>query len=302
MDGKRELQVRGVRLSWKRMRAECGLRGCHHTQLMRYIPGGRPGISVGSAWYCCVDCFALAACTLLESLSSRQVLEIERIPRLSLGLFLTSRGYLSADRFRFAEAQSREYGEGIEDSLLRLGLVSEKQLVAARSAQWGYPMLAPEHIGHWVEADIPQTLLTDFRAVPLHYSATARRILLGFAARVEPRLLESIEKMTDCRVEPCLITPTEYEEQIERVTAPPNYEEVAVEESNSPDRMARTVGRTAVQVGAREAVFLRCKSRVLVRLRGGRGVADVVFRMHNSTAMNLSGEFGLLQGETAMAG
>lgn len=302
MSEQRESRFPGVNHLWMRMRSECGLRECHNTQLMRCIPGGRRGIYAGSVWYCCVDCFARAACTCLESLSSGQVLEIQRQPRLSLGLFLMSKGYLSAEQFRAAAAQSRKFGEEIESTLASLGLVNEKQLAAARSAQWGYPVLAPEHIGQWVETDTPQILLRGFRAVPLHYSATAKRILLGFAARVEPRLLESIERMTGCRVEPCFITPSDYEEQMERVTTPPNYEEIVVDEPGSPDRMARTVGRAAVQVGAREAIFLRCKSCVLVRLRGVRGKADVIFRVHDDATAELHGKFPLLHGTRTIAG
>jgi hypothetical protein len=259
---------------------------------MRSIPGSRPGIRVGSAWYCCVDCFAMAARTPLERLSSRQTVEIPRYPRLSLGLFLMSKGYLTAEKLRVATAQSRFLDEEIEDTLVKLGMVSERQLAAARSAQWGYPVLAPEYVGQMVEADISKTILNASQAVPLHYSHTARRILLGFSSRVDHTVLESIEETTGCRVEPCFITPTTFEEQMERVATPPDYEEVVIDDPGSPDKMARAVGQVAVRVGVSEATFGQCRNLVLVRVAGKRGKADIIFRMQDNADMEMGEQSG----------
>ncbi len=274
----------GVDRHLKNLRSVCGLRTCHNSQLMRSIPGGRPGIHTGSEWYCSVDCFVMAARTPLERLCSRQVVEIPRHPRLSLGLFLLSKGHLTAEQLRVATAQCHCLDEDIEETLVKLGMVTEKLLAMARSAQWGYPVLAPEYVGQMVEADFPKAILSACGAVPLHYSATAKRILLGFASRVDHRVLELIEELTHCRVEPCFITPADFEEQMERVATPPDYEEVVVDDPGSPEKMARTVGRVGVQVGVSEATFAQCRNLVLVRVKGKRGVADIVFRVpHHST-------------------
>jgi MshEN domain len=262
---------------WSKMRAVCALRECHNKQFASWIPGTLPGIQVGSQWYCCVDCFVLAARTPLELLSSRHVLEIQRQPRLSLSLFLVSKGHMSSEQMREVNAQCENNGEDLESALIRRGMVNEKQLAAARSAQWGYPVFSPEQAGQWVEADLPLSLLKAFRAVPLHYSATANRILVGFATRVDPQVLELIERLTSIRVEPCFITPNEWEEQMERVTAAPDYHEIFVDEPGTPEKMARTVGRAAVKVAAREALFIQCKDYILVHLTGKRGRADVIF-------------------------
>jgi len=279
--------IPGVDRHLKNLRAMCGNRLCHNTQLMRSIPGGRPGIQAGREWYCCIDCFVMAACEPLERLCNLKVVEIPRHPRLSLGLYLLSKGYLTAERLRVATAESHCLDEDLEETLVRLGMVSEKQLAAARSAQWGYPVLAPEYFGRTVEIDIPKGILNACKAVPLHYSATANRILLGFGGRVEHSLIELIEEMTHCRVEPCFITPTDFEEQMERLAAPPDYMEVDVDDPGTPDKMARTVGRIAVQVAAREASFAQWRNFVLVRIWGKRGKADVVFHLAGNTSSNI---------------
>ena len=279
----------------KNLRATCENRQCHNTQLMRSIPGSRPGIRVGTAWYCCIDCFAMAACVPLERLSSLKVVEIPRHPRLSLGLFLLSKGHLTAEQLRIATAESQCLDEDVEQTLVKLCMVSEKQLAAARSAQWGYPVLAAEYVGQMVEIDIPKAILNACRAVPLHYSVTAKRILLGFSARVEHSFIELIEEMTRCRVEPCFITPTDFEEQMERLAMPPDYEEVVVDDPGSPEKMARTVGRTAVQVAAREASFAQWRDFVLVRVAGKRGRADVVFHMLRNTDVETGQQSGIFK-------
>jgi len=260
------------------IRAVCDSQSCHNRQFLRSFPEGRRGIRVGERWYCSVDCFVHAARATLFALLNRQVVEIPRIPRLSLGLAMLSKGYLTAEQLRTASEQSHWRGETLDAALLRLGMANEKQITAARSAQWGYPVLVQEHIGHMVQSDIPQSILQSCSAVPLHYSQAAKRILLGFVYRIEHSLLKSVEQMTDCRVEPCFITATDFAEQNERLTKIVNYREIFIEDSGSPEAMARALGRAAVEIHAGAVEFTQCKGHIWTRLTGKDGIADVVFR------------------------
>ena len=261
----------------KSIKVECDLHECHSRQVIRSIPGGRQGIRVGQQWYCSADCFALAARTPLAALANRRIVEIRRNPRLSLGLAMHAKGYLTTEQLKYASARCVPGDDGLAEAVVRLGLATEKQVAAARAVQWGYPALAQDYVGLMVQADIPRAILEACSAVPLHYSVTAKRILLGFVTRVEHSILEPVEQMTGCRVEPCFITRTEFEEQMERVTVFPNYEEMVVHDPGSPAKMARTVGRAAVDIGAREASFTQFKSLVWARVSGKRGKIDVVF-------------------------
>jgi hypothetical protein len=274
----------GVDRGLKSMKAECEFRGCHNKQLFRNFPGTRPGICVGQLWYCSVDCFALALRTPFSNLSTRRSAEVPRNPRLSLGLVMLSKGYLKPEQHRMAIAQSQLRGEELAATVLRLGLATEKQVAAALSAQWGYPMLAQDYIGKTVQADLPRAILHACQAAPLHYSESAKRILLGFVSRVEHSVLESIEQMTDLRVEPCFITRTDFEEQMGRLTSFAKYEEMAVNDPGPAEKMARTVGRAAVEVGARGARFAQYRNHVWARIFGKRGTVDVVFRMNQGAA------------------
>jgi hypothetical protein len=268
----------GIDRGSKSVRAVCDLPSCHNRQLMRTIPGVRSGIQVGAQWYCSVDCFAFASRVTLAALSLRRSFDSARQPRLPLGLALLSKGSLAAEDLRMATAQGPSDEEELADLLLRSNLVTEKQIATARSQQWGYPVFAQDFSSHLVFSDIPRVLLRACSAAPLHYSTTAKRILLGFVSRVEHSLLESIELMTGCRVEPCFITLRDCEDQIGRVTAPLSHEEQVIEEPGPPEKMARTVGRAAVEIGARQATFTQCKNHVWARIAGKRGKVDILFR------------------------
>lgn len=264
---------------WNRVSARCGLSACHNKLLMRSVPQNRSGIHFGQTWYCSVDCFVTAMREPLSSLCAGRIVEMPRNPRLSLGLAMLSKGLLMEEDLRAATERSRRTGETIEQTLLRMGLADEKQIAAGRAAQWGVPVLGSEMAGHRVAADLPRALLDAHGAVPLHYSTGVKRLVLGFVRRVEHSLLQSIEQMTGCRAEPCFVTPAELGDQSGRVTAAPGYEEVMIDEPESPAAMARTLGYYAVESVAREVRLVRCNSWIWGRLDGKRRVVDVVFAL-----------------------
>lgn len=275
-------------LGWNRVRAVCALSSCSHKLLMRTVPGNRAGIHVGEAWFCSTDCFAAASCDTLWALSSGCVVEMPPTPRLSLGLVLLGKGHITEDQLRFATAGNQGRGTSFETTLIENGFITEKQLAAGRAIQWGYPALGQELAAQTVEADLPPTLLRACSAAPVHYSPKSRRLVLGFVHRVEHGLLQSIEQITGYRAEPCFITQTEFEEQMERLKPAEGYKEVPFEDSGTVVQMARTLGGIAQEMAATEAGFSRCKSWVWTRILGKRGITDVVFSMKNVAAPSRS--------------
>lgn len=265
--------------AWKNMRSVCALQSCRNTMFLRTIPQSRVGITVGQLWYCSVDCFAAASRLRFSALTDGRIMEMPHSPRLSIGLVMLSKSYLTDEQLRYATTQSQMHGEELESAVIRLGFVSERQLAAARAAQWGYPVLGPERIGQPVEADIPGTMLRRCSAVPLHYSVPAKRFLLGFVYRVEHSFLQSLEEITGYRAEPCFITAADFAEQMDRLTSAPNYEEVVFEDLRTPSQMAKTVGGFAVEIGASEASFAQCRNCIWIRLRGRRRTVDVLFQL-----------------------
>jgi hypothetical protein len=266
-------------LGWNRVRARCGFSACHNKLLMRAVPQSRVGIHVGGTWYCSVDCFVTASRESLAALCAGRSVEMPRTPRLSLGLAMLAKGLVTEAELRAATGRSQQTGEELESALLHLGLASEKQIAAGRAAQWGAPALGSEMAGHSVAADFPIALLDAHGAVPLHYSPQRKRLVLGFVHRVEHSLLQAIEQITGCRTEPCFVTAAEFEDQAGRVRTLPDYEEVVVDEPETPAHMARTLGFYAVQSKAEEARLVRCKTWIWGRLIGKHRIVDVVFAL-----------------------
>lgn len=286
----------------KSMRTRCDLPTCRNTQLMRSIPGGKQGICVGPQWYCSVDCFAMASRETLGALSARRGFEIPREPRLSLGLAMHLKGHLTNEQLRVATLESQRRGEDFAVTVSRLGMVTEQQIAAARATQWGCPVLAHDYVSHSVQIDVPRAILEASNAAPLHYSPAAKRIVVGFVYRVEHSVLESIEQMTGCRVEPCFMTLTDFVRQIEAVSPLPGYKEIVATDPGVPERMSRTIGRAAVDIAAREARFVRCKHLVWARLTGKRGIMDVLFRAPRTFAELRAEKSELFEEVIAVAG
>ena len=260
------------------MYTPCGLLTCPNTLFMRSVQS-RVGINVGETWYCWPDCLASAASMRFSALASTKILEMPHNPRLSIGLVMLSKGYLNDQQLRLAVAESQSRGEELEATLVRLGLASERQLTAARAAQWGYPVLGQERMGRIAESDIPFRLLQNCSAAPLHSSVAARRLLLGFVYRVDHGLLNALEEMTGFRAEPCFITPSEFAEQIQRLASVPAVEEVVFDDLKTPAQMGKTVGGFAVEVGAQDVRFTHCQDYAWTRLTGKRKTVDLLFRI-----------------------
>jgi len=239
----------------------------------------RAGVQIGDQWYCSPACFARGSHAILARLSSRNVVETHRQPRLSLGLALLSRGYVSEDQLRSAAAQAQSGAGRLENILLERGWVNEKQLAVARSVQWGQPALGIDPLDKAVEANLPISLLRVHSAAPIYFSAERNRLVLGFVYRVDHTLLQSIEHITGCRTEPCFITPTEFENQMERFQVLPGYEELVSDRPADISQIARSLVDCAFDAPGAEVRFARCKSWVWVRIAGNGNTVDAIFTM-----------------------
>lgn len=266
-------------------RAACAQPDCENRMPARHPFRNRNGITIGEQWYCSVDCFSLAAHGLLDSLSAAEVIELPRNPRLSLGLALLTKGYLTTEQFQYASSRSETEGVDFERVVTEEGWIAERQLAAARSAQWGYPVLGHDLSGHGVTADLPPFLFRACTATPLYYSGN--RLVLGFVQRVDHSLLQAIEKITDCRAEPCFITPTQLAKQLDRIEGPAGYEQVLIESPGDAAQMVRTLLDSAVQVAAVSTRFARCHSVLWSRLQGSRQTLDVLFDLEHKEAASL---------------
>lgn len=283
---------------WKSAHWECGFKLCENRRFLRSLPQSRIGIRLNQTWYCGVDCFVKAARSRIAA-STQARAEVRAIdaphrPRMPIGSVMLAKGYLREDELRGAVAQSRSNGEELETSLIRMGVVDEWQLASARATQWGYPVLGRDRLLQQVDADLPVSLMSGFSAAPLHYSPSAKRLLVGFVYRVERSLLHALEQATGCRAEPCFITPAAFRRQSEQLqqakrmgtpgsaAAAERYRELIVEDAMDAAEMARMAGRLALEITARETQLCQCGQFLWMRLRGKRRTLDVLFRFRTA--------------------
>ncbi len=129
---------------WKSLHWVCGLKTCENRLFMRSIPQNRVGIRMGEIWYCSVDCFVKATRNRRWRSLLSTVLRCRTKPRLPIGSILLAKRWLTQDELHAASVKSMRGGVELETTLLKMGLVDERQLTSARAMQWGYPVMRAE--------------------------------------------------------------------------------------------------------------------------------------------------------------
>ncbi len=283
----RVVMHRGV----KYLNTTCGFQPCSKKKIFSGVTPRHAGIRQEELWFCSAECFARSVLSRLTTVANTRVAQMPRHPRYSIGLVLMSQGCLTEDELRSALAHAEKNGEEIEVALVNLGLATECQIAAARAAQWGYPVFGQNCTSRPIEASLPATLLRAYATVPVHHSPAAKRFLMGFVYRVEHGLLSSVEQITGCRADPCFITASEYERQLDRLSAGSAYEEIVFEDRLSSLDIAETVLDYAEQIKARQAAFAECRDYFWMRLTGRLRKLDLLFRMEGRVQKPAIGNF-----------
>jgi Type II secretion system (T2SS), protein E, N-terminal domain len=254
---------------------------CNRSLALRHLSAHKAGIRMQDAWYCSSLCFTSAAeQEILRLLTSGTVL-VNHISRMPLGLILINRGLLTIDQLREATSEQKE-GDEIGELLVRLGLLTEKQVTATRATQWGCPVFAvPDHAAP-VAINIPLALLQIYLMVPVHYVAATNLLLVGFVHRVEYGLLYAIEQMTGCKTRPCFVTPSDFRVQMQQrqQLQEPLLKEMIFERIQTPAEMARILCSSSIEIEADEASFGKCKEYLWARLKSDSEAVDLLFKTH----------------------
>lgn len=236
-------------------------------------------------WYCSSACFTAAAERELSILMRSMVKPTNQFHRMPLELSLVSRGLVTNAELRIAlETQAKDGGE-IGEVILRNGLLTEEQMTQARAAQWGCPAFFAAKYSARASVFIPPTLLRYYSAIPLHYVAATKVLLIGFVSAVEYDVLFAIEKMTGCKTQPCFITPSEFQEQMRNrqqfasEAGIPAGKEIALKRTKGAPAMAEVLCKYGVELEADDAIVGRCKDHIWARLTCGVRDIDLLFEV-----------------------
>jgi hypothetical protein len=186
----------------------CALPSCSGPQSLweRFRDGRRPnGTFLQGVYYCQPQCLEAA---LISQLSRLRVIAPSSPPpnRIPLGLLMVARGKLTYTEVQAAlEAQRRaRYGK-IGEWIEKLGFATEQEVTTALALQWGCPVAAsfdPSTIQS--PGSIPLPILEAFQMLPLNYVVPTNTLCLAFGERVDHAALYAIEKILDCRTQPCV--------------------------------------------------------------------------------------------------
>jgi len=257
---------------------------CHRSMALRNLSAKKAGIKMGEAWYCSSTCFTAAVEKKLSDLMHTRLERANRGSRMPLGLSLISRGMLTTSQFKEAVDKQKKAGVELGEVLVEQGAVSEEQVTAVLAAEWGCPVFSvPKHMTQ-SEIQIPSALIRLYSAIPLHYVAATKLLLVGFVHGIEYRLLYAIEQITGCKTQACFVTRSDFQLQMEQIvrsegkpgeTAPRG---VKIDNVQNPAEMASILCGYGVDLEAEEAKIGRCMDFLWARLKSGPKNFDLLFK------------------------
>jgi hypothetical protein len=228
------------------------------------------GVRLQKQWYCSSECFQEG---LLRRLNELAVLAPRRRPqptRTPLGLVLLSQGAITAGQLRDALEAQRKAGSGLlGEWLIRMGAILEPQVTSALAVQQGCPMFPVREVQplpatmHW-----PAPLTERYRAVPVFYNPLHSNLYVGFLEGVHHGFLYSLERMLECRTQPCIMVPSAFRENVERQRTPEKNETIVIQQRQSAIEMTRTIANYAAQVHAEGCGITWCDDHLWIRLAG----------------------------------
>jgi hypothetical protein len=163
------------------------------------------GTYLQGVFYCRPECLESA---LVGQLSRLRIMapSTQSPNRIPLGLLMVARGKLTFVEVSAAlEAQRRaRYGK-IGEWIEKLGFATEQEVTTALALQWGCPVASSLDLSALQSlGNIPLPILEAFQMLPFNYVASTNTLYLAFGERVDHAALYAIEKILDCRTQPCV--------------------------------------------------------------------------------------------------
>ena len=268
---------------WRKWAPHCANSNCSSKTLFQTITHRNHGMNVGGQWYCGPGCFEQAVKGKIAELMTFQGKPAKpRSSRIPLGLLLLQRAILTAEQLKIALEKHRSSELNFGDVVQQLGFATQEQVTAAVAAQWGCPVFSLGDRQLEVHVRVPRQLLELYRMLPVHFSESDRKLLIGFVNGVQHHVLYTIGDMTSCTVAPCFITPREYDLHLHSPSTPfLRDDELVFDQIVEATEMARIASNYVVQIAAERVRLGRCRDYLWARLWGRNREMDLLFRVQN---------------------
>jgi hypothetical protein len=269
---------------WSKLVPKCANSSCKMKTLLQAFSHRHRGLNVDGNWYCGPSCFEQAVKGKIAEMMTFQGKPAKaRTSRVPLGLLLLQRGVLTAEQLRVALEQHRSTELNFGDAVQQLGFATQEQVTAAVAAQWSCPVFPLGDRQLEVQVRVPRRFLELYGLLPVHYSESERRLLIGFVSGVQPQVLYTIGHMTGSTVAPCFITAREYEMHLHSPSTPVlRDDEQVFEQVVETSEMARITTNYVVQLAADQVRLGKCRDYLWTRIFGRKREMDLLFRLQTS--------------------
>ena len=259
-------------------RPECALASCSGLPpLWQRLLRRHTGVSFHGQFYCQPQCLQTALMGQMSRLHSMTP-SVRPSHRIPLGLLMVARGKLTHVEVRAAlEAQRRAHYGSIGDWIEKLGFASERDVTAALALQWGCPV-ASSIAGSIADSpgNIPLRLLEAFQMIPFNYSAATDTLYLAFGARVDHAALYAIERILDCRTQPCVAPAKTVARQLERMRQQARSMDVEFWTRDLAE-MGRITSSYVARLAPDDVRLSRVGQFIWLRLKDRRAVTNLLF-------------------------
>jgi hypothetical protein len=215
--------------------------------------------------------------------------------RIPLGLLMVARGKITHNEVRAAlEAQRRaRYGK-IGEWIEKLGFASEQDVTTALGLQWGCPVATsfdPSTIHS--PGNLPLPILEAYQMVPLNFAVSINTLYLAFGERVDHSALYAIEKILDCRTQPCVAGRKSVARLLESMRQLPRPADVEFGPMSDLSEMARIAASYTARLSPDEVRLCRLGRFIWLRLdvhpesrpRTRSVTTNLVFRLATDTPL-----------------
>lgn len=233
----------------------------------------RSGTFLQGVFYCRPQCLETA---LIGQLSRLRAMPPAPQPpnRIPLGLLMVARGKLTYLEVRTAlEAQRRAHYGKIGEWIEKLGFASEQEVTSALALQWGCPVASsfdPSVIQ--IPGPIPLPILEAFQMLPINYVAPTNTLYLAFGERVDHAGLYAVEKILDCRTQPCVAGRRSVARQLDAMRQLPRPCDVEFGPMNDLAEMARIASSYTARLSPEQVRLSRIGRFIWLRLNVGSSV------------------------------
>jgi len=270
---------------WGRCGNRCGLMECSGAKsLWRRVLGRQHGIRFDGALYCHPQC--------LETAMRQELLRVQnqtpsQLPanRMPLGLLMVARGKLTYDQVSAALAAQKKSGTGnIGEWFEKLGFVTEQEVTGALGLQWGCPVSSSLESAAGPHK-FPLAILEAFQMWPLQYVSASNTQYVAFGKRVDHATLYAMEKMLDCRVQPCVASGKAIADLIEGLRQESRSGEVEFRSIEGLAEIVRIAVGYIARLNVEEVRMGRIGNFLWLRLKGRATTTNIMFRLQHEAPM-----------------